>query len=134
MLHGLPRPVRDEDTTPFWEGCDRGQLLIQRSTRSHEYRWPPGPASQPGGEDVTEWVQVAGRGTVYSWVVVRVALIDALTGQTPYAVGLIDLAEGVRIVSTISGCSVDDIEAGMPVHVIFADDDGPATYFSFTPD
>ena len=59
--------------------------------------------------------------------------IAALADQIPYAVGLIDLTEGIRIVSTISGCDVDDIHAGMPVRAAFPETSDAPTIFSFVP-
>jgi uncharacterized protein len=115
VLHGLPRPVRDADGEPFWRGLDAGTLLLPACPSCGAFRWPPGPCCPSCGTAGTEWSQSRGRGRVYSWVVVHVPFVDALAGQVPYAVGLIELEEGVRLVSTIEGCDLDAIEAGMPV-------------------
>ncbi|WP_037839755.1 bifunctional MaoC family dehydratase N-terminal/OB-fold nucleic acid binding domain-containing protein [Streptomyces sp. NRRL S-1813] len=40
-------------------------------------------------------------------------------GPTPYAVGLIELAEGVRIVSNVIGVPYDKVRIGMPVRLEF---------------
>jgi uncharacterized OB-fold protein len=133
MLHGLPSALRDEDTAPFWEGCDRGELLAQRCRPCRTFRWPPGPGCPTCGSAESEWVAMSGTGTVYSWVVVRVPLTEALAAQIPYAVGLIELSEGIRIVSTISGCGVDDIHAGMAVRAVFPDADAAPSVFTFMP-
>jgi uncharacterized OB-fold protein len=116
MLSGLPKPVRDEDSEPFWAGCDDGRLRVQRCGGCGEFRWPPGPVCPACGSHEHEWVDCSGRGTVYSWVVVHVPLAEVLADQLPFAVGLIELEEGVRIVSTIEG---EEITAGMPVTVRF---------------
>ncbi|MFJ6788697.1 bifunctional MaoC family dehydratase N-terminal/OB-fold nucleic acid binding domain-containing protein [Streptomyces angustmyceticus] len=41
------------------------------------------------------------------------------TGSSPYAVGLIELAEGVRIVSNVIGVPYDKVRIGMPVRLAF---------------
>jgi uncharacterized OB-fold protein len=121
MLHGLPKPLRDEDSEPFWAGCDEGRLRLQRCAGCSAYRFPPGPVCPSCGSFESDWVDSPGRGAVYSWVVVHVPFDDALAGQLPYAVGLIELGEGVRMVATIEGCEPDAIAAGMAVTVRFDD-------------
>lgn len=133
MLRGLPTPVRDQDTAHFWEGCDRREVMAQRCAECAAFRWPPGPACPECGSPQSEWVAVSGEGTVYSWVVVRVPLTEVLADQVPYAVGLIELTEGIRIVSTISGCRIEDIRAGMPVRAVFPESSESPAVFGFSP-
>lgn len=115
MLDGLPTPARDADSEPFWQGCDEGRLRLQRCLACSAFRWPPGPVCPPCGSRQTQWVDSAGHGQVYSWVVVQVALTPVLSDQLPYAVGLVMLDEGVRMVSTIEGCDMTEITLGMSV-------------------
>ena len=70
---------------------------------------------------------------MYSWVVVRVPLLPNLSDQLPYAVGLVELCEGVRVVSTISNCDVDQIAAGMDVSCAFGEAAGGQRLFTFVP-
>jgi len=133
MLRGLPAPIRDEDTEPFWSACDRGELVAQRCGACQTFRWPPGPGCPNCGDTGSDWVPVKGHGVVYSWVVVRIPLTDALAEQIPYAVGLIELPEGIRIVSTITEISPEDIRAGMPVRVVFPESSDRPAIFSFIP-
>jgi uncharacterized OB-fold protein len=127
MLHGLPLPRRDTDSEQFWSGLDEGRLCLPRCPACGTFRWPPGPVCPSCGELGAEWVTSEGRGEVFSWVVVHVALLDALADQLPYAVGLVTVAEGVRLVGTIEGCDPDQVRAGMPVQarVVAAGEHGP---------
>ncbi|MFE7423641.1 Zn-ribbon domain-containing OB-fold protein [Rhodococcus sp. NPDC057529] len=119
MLRGLQQPIRDHDTAEFWAGCDEGQLRLQACADCGQYRWPPGPVCGACGSMSSTWQESPGAGVVFSWVVVHVPLVPALADQLPYTVGLIELDEGIRIVSTIDGCAPDDIHAGMPVQISF---------------
>jgi uncharacterized OB-fold protein len=47
-----------------------------------------------------------------------------MSNSVPYPVGLIELAEGVRVVGNISGCEPDEIEAGLPVEIVFEEASG----------
>jgi uncharacterized OB-fold protein len=67
----------------------------------------------------TEWIQASGRGRVYSWVVVTHPVDPVLVDQVPYAVGMIELEEGVRVVGNVAGCSPDEIAAETEVSLYF---------------
>lgn len=133
MLHGLPSPLPDFDTETFWSGCDAGELLLQKCQQCETFRWPPGPSCPHCGSAESLWIPSEGTGRVYSWVVVRVPLLPSLSDQLPYAVGLVELSEGVRIVSTISNCDVDQIVAGMDVSCVFGESTGAQRIFTFVP-
>ena len=64
-----PRPVVNDDNRFFWEGVERGELLIQRCSGCGELRHPPRPMC-PSCHSL-EWdaVRASGRGTVHSYVV-----------------------------------------------------------------
>lgn len=118
-----PRPVINRDNAGFWEGVAAHQLLIQRCTGCGTLRFPWLPGC--GGCGSPEWDTVAasGAGTVFSYVVMHHPPFPAF--DPPYAVGLIELAEGVRIVSNITGVPHDKVRIGMPVELEFlrADDE-----------
>lgn len=73
-----------------------------------------------------EWdtVEASGEGAVYSYVVMHHPSFPAFTvsdhgadAPGPYAVGLIELAEGVRMVSNVVGVPSDKVRIGMPVRL-----------------
>ena len=119
-----PRPVVNRDNAGFWEGVERHQLLIQRCTNCGTLRhpWLPG-CNACGGLD-WDTVEASGAGTVYSYVVMHHPPFPAL--DPPYAVGLIELAEGVRIVSNVVGVPFDKVRIGLSVRLEFQryDDEG----------
>jgi uncharacterized OB-fold protein len=125
-LSGLPRPKPDLDTAPFWEGTKQARFLIPRCTPNQHPRWPPGPMCPECQSIETDWVDASGHGTVYSWVVVTHPVDPVLVDQVPYAVAMIDLEEGVRVVGNVAGCPPEDLAAGMAVRLYFqeADPDG----------
>jgi len=121
-----PRPVVNRDNAGFWEGVQRHQLLIQRCTDCGTLRhpWLPG-CNACGGLD-WDTAEASGEGTVYSYVVMHHPPFPAF--DPPYAVGLIELAEGVRIVSNVVGVPYDKVRIGLPVRLEFQrydDEDGP---------
>ena len=111
-------PIPNPDTEPFWQGCARGELLLQRCASCGSYRHPPSPVCQICLSFDHEWVPSEGHGTVYSFVVVHQAL-QGWKGEVPYVVAIVALAEGPRIVSNLVNVRPEEVKIGMPVSVLF---------------
>ncbi|MFJ3896012.1 bifunctional MaoC family dehydratase N-terminal/OB-fold nucleic acid binding domain-containing protein [Streptomyces sp. NPDC090083] len=118
-----PRPVVNRDNAGFWEGVERHQLLIQRCTDCGTLRHPWLPGCNACGGPDWDTVEASGEGTVYSYVVMHHPPFPAF--DPPYAVGLIELAEGVRIVSNVVGVPYDKVRIGLPVRLEFRRYDEP---------
>ncbi|TLQ44952.1 bifunctional MaoC family dehydratase N-terminal/OB-fold nucleic acid binding domain-containing protein [Streptomyces marianii] len=127
-----PRPVVNRDNAAFWEGVARHRLLIQRCASCATLRFPWLPGCGACGSAEWDAVEADGAGTVYSYVVVHHPRFPAFggfdgasreapdaEGPGPYAVGLIELAEGVRMVSNVIGVPYDEVRIGMPVRLEF---------------
>lgn len=121
MLKGMPLPIADLDTQPFWDGCREGRFLVPRCRSCGELRWPPGPMCPACQAQETEWLPASGQGKIYSWVVVTHPVAEVLVDQVPYVVGLIELAEGVRVVGNVEGCDPATVVPDMPVEIFFED-------------
>ncbi|MFF8500633.1 bifunctional MaoC family dehydratase N-terminal/OB-fold nucleic acid binding domain-containing protein [Streptomyces anulatus] len=117
-----PRPVINRDNAGFWAGVAEHRLLIQRCTDCATLRLPWLPGCNTCGGAEWDTVEAGGEGTVFSHVVMHHPPFPAFdpTGEGgPYAVALIELAEGVRIVSNVIGVPYDKVRVGMPVHLEF---------------
>ena len=133
MAEGVPRPVPDGDTRPYWEGVARGELLIQRCAACDRYVFYPRSLCPHCGAAGPEWVAAAGDGTIYSYTVVHQAY-GPFAEQVPYVVGLVELREGVRLLARIVGGPPDAMRIGAPVRVTFerVADDLTLPYFRLT--
>ncbi|MFD7838794.1 bifunctional MaoC family dehydratase N-terminal/OB-fold nucleic acid binding domain-containing protein [Streptomyces sp. NPDC059761] len=127
-----PRPVVNRDNQGFWDGVADHKLLIQRCTACGTLRFPWLPGCNGCASLDWDTVEASGAGTVFSYVVMHhppfpafTAHEDAAAAAGPYAVALVELAEGVRMVSNITGVPYDKVRIGMPVHLEFlrADED-----------
>jgi uncharacterized OB-fold protein len=112
-----PRPVINRDNAGFWDGVAEHKLLIQRCEGCEALRLPWLPGCSACGSPEWDTVEASGAGTVYSYVVMHHPPFPAF--DPPYAVGLIELAEGVRIVSNVVGVPYDKVRIGMPVQLEF---------------
>jgi uncharacterized OB-fold protein/acyl dehydratase len=120
-----PRPSISQDTAFLWDGLKCGELLIQRCTQCGTLRHPPRPGCGSCGSLEWDTVLSSGRGTVYSFVIYHHPPMPAF--DMPYAVALIELEEGVRMLSNIIDMPLDEIEIGMPVEVTFVEMDPELT-------
>ncbi|MEU3603862.1 bifunctional MaoC family dehydratase N-terminal/OB-fold nucleic acid binding domain-containing protein [Streptomyces sp. NPDC035033] len=112
-----PRPVINRDNAGFWEGVAAHRLLIQRCTACGTLRFPWLPGCGACGAPEWEAVEASGEGTVFSYVVMHHPPFPAF--DPPYAVGLIELAEGVRMISNVVGVPYGEVRIGMPVRLEF---------------
>jgi len=97
----LPQP--DEDSAPFWDGCARGELLVQRCANCGRPRIPPRPMCPSCRSSASGWEQLSGRGTVWSLVVPHPPLLAAYAAVAPYNVVVVALDEdpGLRMVGNV---------------------------------
>ncbi|WP_326659830.1 bifunctional MaoC family dehydratase N-terminal/OB-fold nucleic acid binding domain-containing protein [Streptomyces sp. NBC_00385] len=116
------RPVVNRDNAGFWEGVASRRLLIQRCTACDALRFPWLPGCNACGSPDWDTVEASGEGTVFSHVVMHHPSFPAFSEDGeggPYAVALIELAEGVRMVSNVIGVPCDKVRVGMPVRLEF---------------
>src|SRR3954452_16358738 len=115
----FPLPdVDDPIVAPFFAGAARGELLVTRCQACEQYVWYP-EAQCPACGGALEWVAVRGRGTLFSWAVVRRPFLPAFDTRVPFVSALVALAEdpAVRIVTYI--VDYDELVPDMPVEVTF---------------
>ncbi|PWI16592.1 hypothetical protein DI272_22330 [Streptomyces sp. Act143] len=116
-----PRPVVNRDNAGFWEGVREHRLLIQRCTACSTLRHPWLPGCAACGHPEWDTVEASGAGEVYSYVVMHHPPFPAF--DPPYAVALIELTEGVRMISNVLGVPCDEVRIGMPVRLEFKEYD-----------
>jgi len=128
-----PIPVPSEDSKPHWEGAKRHELCLQRCQECGAFRLPPAPLCPECTALGGEWTKVSGRGKVYSFVIFHRAYHKAFEKDLPYAVAVIELKEGPRLLSNIVGITPDQICCDMPVEVTFEDITPDTTLPKFRP-
>ena len=111
-------PEPDGETTPFWDGIEAGKLRIQRCLECRRHVFYPRSIC-PNCMGSLEWVDAAGTGTVHSFTVVHRAPAEEYRSEVPYTVALIDLDEGVRMMSRLVDCDPSQVRIGAAVEVQF---------------
>ena len=111
-------PVVGHDDQFFWDGVKEGKLFIRKCAKCSRLQHPPSPMCPNCGS--LEWTvqQASGRGTVHSWILSH---HPTQPDEAPRIVALIELEEGVRLVSNLQGIEPGDVKNDMNVVVTFAD-------------
>jgi uncharacterized OB-fold protein len=111
--------MRDQDF--FWEGVDARKLLFQKCQDCGAIRQPPGPMC-PHCQSL-KWAphESRGRGTVAAWIVSK---HPTKPDENPRIVALIDLEDGVRMISNLQDVESGEVKIGMPVELLFAEVSG----------
>ena len=126
-----PAPPTSPDTAFFWAGLRDGKLLIQRCAECGALRNPPRPMCPSCTSLKWDTVESSGRGTVYSYVMPQYPRLP--NWEYPYIVALVELAEGVRLVSNLCGVAPGDVRVGMPVEVFYTTFDDNLVLHQFRP-
>jgi uncharacterized OB-fold protein/acyl dehydratase len=113
---GRPRPSLNQDVAFFWEGVANAQLLVQRCDDCQSLRHPPGPGCPTCSSRRWTAESMSGRGEIYSFVRHHHPNIPPFEAGHP--VVLVELEEGVRIVSELVDANAD-IRIGQRVEVQF---------------
>jgi uncharacterized protein len=122
----IPAPAVSPETREFWEAAAAGRLLVKHCRACGEAHWYPRAHCPFCFSDATEWRESAGRGTIYSYSVMRRA-------ATPYAIAYVTLDEGVRMLTNIVDCDFDALRIGQPVVVVFRPTEGGSPVPMFRP-
>jgi hypothetical protein len=113
----LPQPSRDNEA--FYEAARRGELVFQRCSTCGKFRHYPRPACPECLSRGFTWERSSGRGTVYTWTIVRGPTLPAFQHKLPYNVVDVLMDEGVHFISEVLDCAPEEIRAGMPVRATF---------------
>ena len=96
----LPQPT--PETQPFWEGCARGELMLQRCRDCDQPYFYPRQICPACGSTNVEWFTASGRATLYSYVINH-RPAPGFEADAPYAIAVVELAEGPRMMTNIVG-------------------------------
>ena len=118
---GMPPPLADAVTLPFWQAAAEHRLVVQRCTACGHTRLPPAPICPECRSANADWQPVSGRGEVYTYTVVHRPI--AAGQPLPFVIAVIALegGGGVRVISNLVGVEPGDLVIGLPVEVVWED-------------
>jgi uncharacterized OB-fold protein len=127
MTATRPMPEITPATEPFWVAARRHELVIQRCDACDTYRFPPELACAACGSRASSWAPVSGRATLYSWTIAYPPLLPFFAERAPWPIAVVQLEEGPRLITSLTGVTPDEYVIGMPVRVDFEQLDDETT-------
>jgi uncharacterized protein len=102
-----------DDNAFYWQAAAAGKLVVQRCGDCGVLRHPPRPMCGHCQSLAIEVVPLTGQGTLYSYAVLHHPQHPAF--DYPVLAALVDLDEGVRLLSELAEIDPCDIRIGMPL-------------------
>ncbi len=127
MADVAARPARplphlaEPDTAPFWRATREGRLTYQVCRRCGAVGFYPRAHCTGCGGPELEWRTSAGEGTIYTFTVIRQHGHPFFAGRVPYALALVDLDEGFRMLTEIVGADPEQVRVGQRVELAWED-------------
>jgi uncharacterized OB-fold protein len=103
MAKPLPKPT--QWSQPFWDAAREHRLVLRRCNTCGAF----------------SWVDAAGRASLFAYTVNRSAVPLPFMADLPYVTAIVQLTEGVRMISNIVKCDHDALVNGMELEVVFDD-------------
>ena len=114
-----PIPAVTPDIAPFIEAAKQGKLVVQKCHGCGRHRFPARSLCSNCLSEEASWVEVSGRGEVFSFNIMHQVYHPGFAADIPYAVVVVKLEEGAKIISNLVGVEPKSIRCGMPVEVVF---------------
>ena len=122
----IAAPQPNPETQHFWDAAAQGKFLYKKCAACGEPHFYPRALCPFCFSDRTEWQEASGRGTIYTYSVMRRAPV-------PYAIAYVTLAEGPTVMTNIVDCDLDAIHIGQSVKLVFKPSDGGPPVPMFAP-
>jgi uncharacterized OB-fold protein len=128
------RPVPTPDTQTYWDGVRAGRLMMQRCLDCDKFYFYPRDVCPTCMSSNVEWEQLSGDGTLYAYVICH-RPAPGFAAEAPYALALVQLAEGPRIMTNIVGVEIcpENLHLDMPLSVVFETRPDGVALVQFTP-
>ncbi len=103
----------------FYKFLSQEKLMAGKCLKCGKIHLPPRPLCDQCYGQEFEWVMVSGNGKLLTYTVIHVAPVQ-FQALAPYAVGIVQLASGLKIPGMISGVQQGQLKIGMDLKLDFA--------------
>jgi uncharacterized protein len=112
-----PDPVINLETERYWAAAKEGVLMLKRCRSCGQSHFYPRAICPRCLSDDTEWHAASGKGTIYTYSIMRRAAV-------PYAIAYVTLDEGLTMMTNIVDCDLNAVRVGQAVEATFRNSEG----------
>lgn len=114
----FPEPTITAISKPFWDKVNEQQFYLQQCDDCSQWIfYPRSHCPHCFGLNLT-WKEASGQGKLKTWSMIHRAGHPAWQGRTPYAVGIVELAEGPSLLTHLL-IDEQEIRYQLPVEITF---------------
>jgi len=117
--YSKPLPLITKLSKVFYDGCKENRLLYQQCKDCGQVVFFPKYLCSKCMSHNLEWKESKGKGKIHTFTVTYDAAPPEFMADVPFALAIIELDEGFRIMSNIVECDFNELICDMPVEVIF---------------
>jgi uncharacterized OB-fold protein len=117
----LPLPRARGRAAEFYQFCKNHELRFQRCDDCGAWRHIPRDMCAKCGSFKWNWTPSSGKGTLFSWTTATQPMMPQFAESVPYSPVVVELEEGVRMVTWLVDVKPDELQLGMPLQVAFDD-------------
>lgn len=114
-----PLPVPTPVSEPYWQGLNDGRIRLQRCDDCAGWVFYPRNRCPHCLSDALTWHEVSGAATLYTFTIARQPTAPHFADEVPQRLAVVELAEGVRLTSTLVNVQDGDIAVGMRLQPVF---------------
>ena len=116
-----PLPEIKPWSVAFWDGAKQHRLLIQECKDCGAKIFYPRKMCPECWSQNLSWAEASGKGKIFSYSVTMAGVEEKFAEDLPFVLALVDLEEGVRMMTNIVNCPPENVSIGMDVEVVFED-------------
>jgi len=115
---GQPLPLVTPVTKPYFDAARENRLLLQKCPRDGFFFYPREFCPRCLQAD-WQWQEARKQGAVYSYTIDHMGQEPGLRGFTPFAIAVVDLIDGPRMIGNVCGFDLDGLAVGKTVAIYF---------------
>jgi uncharacterized OB-fold protein len=116
-----PLPEMQPWSKEFWKASKQHKLLIQECRDCNSKIFYPRKLCPECWSSNLSWLESSGKGRIFTFSITMTGVEKKFQEDLPYILALVDLKEGVRMMTNIVECKPEEVKIGMDVEVVFED-------------
>jgi uncharacterized OB-fold protein len=114
-----PKPLIGDTSRPFWNALREERIELQQCDDCSRWVWHPRVICPHCGGTALAWQRFTGPATLYTFTVAEAPVSPEFADAVPQLLAIVELAEEVRLASTLVNIAPDDIRIGMALEPVF---------------